>query len=371
MLHHVKPHTLLAMFILACALPLAAQLEDADATTQDKCSKYLKTPLPPEAAQAPQPKAWPDCNSYKLYSGTGVKIDYTAARRCAWSERLAQQAGLEPRYTVASVFGGAAMLTVLYANGEGVEKSLPLAVRFACEAGGAPAEIAGRVEDLDARFARPNAASKKFDFCENTTSGFMEGFCAAYDSELADVKRANSLQELSARMNQAQLRALAELDKLEQAYARAHAAEEIDLSGTARAMIQIDAEDSLRDDFLAALQSCELSKFPNGSSQTYRDADARLNSTYQLKMNNAERRKTEYGAIQPVGIRDTERAWLKYRDGWVEFARLRYPRVPAEAWLTLLTNDRVSVLDSSFCDMDAAEGPCVQKGDTWKPSPLP
>jgi uncharacterized protein YecT (DUF1311 family) len=367
----MKKPLLLVLLVFAWSLQLSAQLEDADADTQAKCAHYLKTPLPAEAAPATQPKAWPDCDSYKLYSGIGTKTDYTVARRCAWSERLAQQAGFQPRFTIAGVFGGSAMLTVLYTNGEGAQENLPLALRFACEAGGAPAEISYRIRDIESRFENPRSANTKFSFCEDITSGFMEGFCAAYKSELADVKRAESLKELSLRMNPAQLQAFDQIDKLEQTYASAHAQGEIDLSGTARAMFQVDAEDSLRDDFLAALQSYEAGRFPSGSSQTYRDADAELNSTYRRKLNDAEKHKAEYGAIQPEGIRDAERAWLKYRDAWVAFARLRYPSVASDVWLAQLTNDRIAVLDGSFCDTDAVDGPCAQKGDTWKPSPLP
>lgn len=360
----------IAALIVACALPLTAQLEDADAATQNKCAEYLGTPLPSEAAQIKQPAAWPDCNSYKLYSGIGVKIDYGAARRCAWSERLAKHAGLEPRYDNSGVFGGAAMLTVLYANGEGVGKNLPLASRFACEAGGAPAEISIRLRDLESRSTNLPATNTKFSFCDDITSGFMEGFCASYGSEIADRKRTESLHELSVQMNHAQRQAFDQLNQLEQAYARSHA-REIDLSGTARAMFQIDAQDTLRDDFIAALQSFEAGRLPTGSAQQYHDADARLNSVYRQEMGNAEGHKRDYGAVQPAGIRDAERAWLKYRDAWVAFAKLRYPTVTSEMWLTLLTKDRTSVLDGSFCDMDADDGPCAQKGDTWKPSPLP
>jgi uncharacterized protein YecT (DUF1311 family) len=228
-----------------------------------------------------------------------------------------------------------------------------------------------RIEHLESLATTTSAASAKFAFCDDITSGFMEGFCAANVSELADQKRVGQLNAISARMNPAQREALVLTIKQEEAYARAHAAGEIDLSGTARAMYQIDAEQSLRDDFLAALQIFEAGKHPSGSVQTYREADARLNAVYRKEMANAEAHEKEYGAVQSVGIRDAERAWLKYRGGWVAFARLRYPAIPPEAWLTLLTSDRTSVLDGSFCDMDAVDGPCAQKGNTWKPSPLP
>jgi len=263
------------------------------------------------------------------------------------------------------------MLTVLYANGEGVAKNIPLAIRFACEAGGAPAEISIRVKHLESLGAGTPKPGLAFDFCDDMTSGYMEGSCAAYGSEIAAQKRAASLDAIAASFTPAQRSAFAALRRLEEEYALAHAKGEIDLSGSARAMYQIDAEDTLRDDFVAALKLFETGKNPGGSKTQYADADARLNLAYRKALGDAEAHKDGYGAVQPEGIRDAERSWLKYRDAWLAFAKARYPSVPADAWLVLLTNDRTSILDGSFCDMDFVEGPCVQKGDTWKPSPLP
>jgi uncharacterized protein YecT (DUF1311 family) len=367
----VKTCWVLALAIVATAGPAWPQLRFASEATQSRCKKYLKIPLPAEAGSYPAPKRWPDCKSYKSYSGLGRRADYDAARKCAWQERLAQLAGLEPRFSVASVFGGSAMLTVLYANGEGVKQNIPLAERFACEAEGAPAEISIRLEDLESR-GKAGEKKSKFDFCNDITSGFMEGFCAAYGSELADEKRADQIQNLPTSMNNDQRRIFNQLVKLEQAYARAHADGEIDTSGTARAMYQVDAEDSLRDDFLAALELFEQKRsLPQASQADYRRADDQLNAVYLSTISEAEIHKKEYGAVQPEGIREAERAWLRYRDLFVAFAQSRYPQISKEGWLTLLTRDRTTVLDGSFCDMDAVEGKCAWKGDTWKPRPLP
>ena len=332
--------------------------------------QYLQTPLPAEAAVVPAPKKWPDCDSYKLYSGIGNKVDYDAARRCAWSERLAQQKGIQPRYSVASVFGGAAMLAVLYADGDGVPRDLNLAGRFVCEAEGAPKEIEIRLEHLESFFNAGKPPKSKFDFCDDITSGFMEGFCAAYGSEIQDQRRAHSIKSITAQLTAAQLVAFKALLKSQEFYSHAYAAGEIDTSGTARAMYQIDAENTLREDFLDALRTFEAGKFPKESTD-FQEADARLNSEYRKAMSDAEQHKSDYGAVQPEGIRNAERAWLKYRDSWLVFARLRYPNVSDQAWLLLLTKDRTSVLDGSFCFMDDVEGPCAPKGDTWKPRPLP
>jgi uncharacterized protein YecT (DUF1311 family) len=376
MLARLKFHLIL-MLLLASASPLTAQLSMASDVsmasdaTQNKCEEYSKTLLPNEAASASSPTSWPDCNSYKLYYGIGAKVDFTAARKCAWSERIAQQKNMEPRYTTASVFGGSAMLTVLYANGQGVKQDYPLALRFACEAGGAPAEINIRLEHLESLSTKPTPIPN-FDFCNDITSGFMEGFCAALGSESADKQRTSNLNALKAKITEEQRRAFDLLIEAQENYAHAHAAGEIDLSGTARAMYQIDAEQTLRDDFLTALQAYEKgSKPPSASASDYHDADARLNYQYRESIADAEKQKAEYGAVQPEGIRNAERAWLKYRDAWLAFVKLHYPQVAAEAWLTLLTKDRTSILDGSFCDMDAVDGKCKWTGDTWKPSPLP
>jgi uncharacterized protein YecT (DUF1311 family) len=367
MLVRMKAVSFLCFLLIAGAAGLSAQSDDSDAI----CKEYLQTPLPAEAQNLPAPEAWPDCDSYKAYSGLGRKVDYEAARKCAWRERLAQNAELEPRYTVGSVFGGSAMLTVLYANGEGVERNLPLAERFACEAGGAQAEIAIRLKDLASRVT-PQTKGARFDFCDDITSGFMEGFCAAYSSELSDQKRGGELKAMSERMTEIQRQAFDDLLRAENAYARAHGSGEIDTSGTARAMYETDAEDSLLADFSAAMRQFEQGKsLPVGTAAEFQNADAKLNAAYKSVMSNASTHKQEYGAVQPEGIRDAERAWLHYRDLFVAFAQLRYPKVPKDAWLTLLTRDRTAVLDGSFCDMDAVEGKCAWQGDTWKPSPLP
>ena len=192
-----RPLWILIIFTSYATLSALGQLQDADEATRSRCKQYMQTPLPVESANVPVPKQWPDCNSYKLYSGIGTKVDFEAARRCAWSERLAAQADLEPRYTPASVFGGSAMLAVLYANGDGIPQNINLAKRFVCEAGGAPAEISIRFDHVATLTQKGRSPGTKFDFCDDITSGFMQGFCAAYASELDDQKRTDSLSRIT------------------------------------------------------------------------------------------------------------------------------------------------------------------------------
>ncbi len=359
----------LVLLLWISVLPLFAQLSDADEDTQRKCAQYLQTPLPAEAANVPAPKSWPRCDSYRSYAGLGRQVDFAAARQCAWAERLAQKAEIEPHYTVASLFGGSAMLSVLYANGQGVPRNLPLALRFACEWGWAPAEFSARIDHLERLQENPSSDSL-FRYCDDISSGFMEGFCAAYSEQVAEQERTRYLEKFSAALDPRQRRAFAKLDAAQKEYAAAHAQGEIDLSGTARARLQIDARQSLRQDFLAALQAFDAGHLPTGSKTTLADAESKRGRALRDALQSATEREMEPGSVHPDGIRSADRAWLKYRDAWIAFAHLRYPQVPPEAWLTLLTNDRTAVIDGSFCDIDAADNQCTQ-GDKWKPSPMP
>jgi uncharacterized protein YecT (DUF1311 family) len=370
MLLRMKKYWFVLLLLSAGAAPLFAQLQYADAKTKAECAKYTQTPLPAEAVSIAAPKQWPTCNSYKLYSGIGTKVDFEAARRCAWQERSAAQAGLTPRYTIASVLGGAAMLTQLYANGEGVERNIALAIRFACEADGAPAEIQGRIEHVESLSSQPTPSAAKFKFCDDATSGFMDGFCTSYEAELANQSRTNALQDLSSKWPEPEQSAFAALEKAQEAYAEAHAKGEIDLSGTSRAAQEIAAEQSLRDSFLDALKSFEKGDLPHHSVAEAQQTDSDLNRVFREAISDAETTKSKYGAVQPEGIRTAERAWLAYRDAWIAFAKLRYPSVGAETWLTILSMDRIATIHGGHCSSDPDNSQCEQQ-DTRAPRPLP
>ena len=132
-------------------------------------------------------------------------------------------------------------------------------------------------------------------------------------------------------------------------------------------MFEIDAESSLKDDFLEAVTAFESGKLPHTSAIESAKADEALNLAYRENLQIADIHKTEYGAIQPDGIRQAERAWLKYRDAWLEFAAMRYPAVARNAWLQLLTADRTLILSGKSCGtLEECDGE-----DQWRPRPLP
>lgn len=96
------------------------------------------TPPLAERITAPAHDQLSECDAEQLYYGIGIPPEPEQARACAL-RRL--DANPDP-------FDGAGLLTMIHANGRGGQRDLDLAIHFPCRMGGAPAEMAGRIERL-------------------------------------------------------------------------------------------------------------------------------------------------------------------------------------------------------------------------------
>ena len=350
------------------AAPIGAQ-QDADLTA--RCEKYLKTALPAEAEALQLPGRFPSCHSLWLYYGLGGQIeDHEAARKCAWQERAVILKEKSAQLGGPGDFG-LETLANIYANGVGVDRSIPLALRFACES----AELVpgtGQIEALEALVAEPAPRTKKdyFNMCEGDSTTPAVAVCAEWDKKVGDEERLAKIQRLSASWPQAQQSALAELVKAEAAYSSAHANGEIDLSGSGWVVWEIEAEQGLRDSFLEALYAFEKGRPPTASPKDSAKADKGLNCFYRKVVAEAGTSRNDISTIRPEGIRLAEQAWLRYRDAWIVFAKLRYPSVSAGSWLTLLTNDRIAILKDVPSEMGIDIPSCMSQGDEVAPRPL-
>jgi uncharacterized protein YecT (DUF1311 family) len=359
----------MAIFTI-CAVHLFAQLDAPDRGVKSACAKYEHTPLPAEAEAVATPQHWPYCDSYKFYAGTHTKVDFEAARKCAWAERLASGAGLEPIYGFGRVFGGSAMLTLLYSNGEGVERNIPLAIRFACESGWAPGQVDGHVEHLEVLKGRRPSSDSTFRFCDGIPGSFMENYCERYNAQLADQSRSDTLRDLSSNWPEPQRAAFAALEEAQTAYSQAHGKGEIDTAGASRTTQEIRAEESLRESFLAAVRAFEKGDFPGPSTGNAEQTGGELERAYHSAVDEADAAISNPDALLAEDLRTAQHAWLKYRDAWLAFAKLRYPSLSADSLLTLLNKDRIATIQGKPCESDPDTSDCAQQ-DTQAPRPLP
>lgn len=333
-----------AFILLGAALLTSAQQYDwGDGAEEDDSPEFetsralcrsLRDREPPAAHRptARQATTLRGCDSEALYYGIGRTADPVLARQCAFLEADREDAPL---------FGGRVMLMTIYANGAGVERDLDLAIHLACGIEGAPMESHGRVSRL-AELKESDWAGSDFHFCEQATSGLIMGHCAAHEARIAGARRTARLNQLIAGWSPRQKLGLAPLQQAHAFYVEAHGNGEIDLSGTMRGALQIGAEEALRDEFVGMIERLDSGREPIASRAQFQAADHALNEAYRQRL------RGEFGpgpgAVTREGIRAAQRAWLGYRDAFLRFAAVKYPRVSRDSLATWLTRQRTALL---------------------------
>lgn len=317
--------------IVALLLPGVGAAKDAD--VERACARVAGFRFPdadrPSAAEVAALKG---CDSEALYYGIGLPADPVKARACAFAQL---DAGDE------EVFGGSNVLMMIYANGKGVKQDLDAPTAVACQTSHAPAERELSVKHL----AAMRAGSADFDLCDDITSGYMQGFCAAHAERVQAVARARRRSAVVAKLPEAPRKELAALGRVAKTFFEARVAHEVDLSGTGRAAFSIAERASLEDGFVEMLERAARGEAPGATPRQYQEADSALNAVHGRIM----RRKpllgdTWWGTVTPAGIREAQRAWLPYRDAWARFGCALVPGSSSEGWKDLLTRQRVEML---------------------------
>jgi hypothetical protein len=326
--------------VLFVLIPIAFTPLTAFAADELECQQWADIPIPQEdIGNAPE-----DCSSADLYYGAdghGLGGDYVAARHCAYRERAAG----EYRF-----FGDRSVLLMLYANGQGVSRNIPLAKRFVCEYSGAPAEISGRLRHLD-RIVRGDD-NKAMDVCDDITSGAMAGACESWSAKFAQSDREKLWDDLQSAWTQAQRDALAELREAANVYFHDSSGKEVDLSGSARYMFVTEAYESLSITFLDDVARIEDGWRPDDSLE---DADSELEATYRRVLDLLEAstyvsvdgwERGNFGTVKADDVRTTQLSWFSYREAWVKFATTRYPDTAPDTWRAWLAKARAKALAS-------------------------
>jgi uncharacterized protein YecT (DUF1311 family) len=335
-----------AAAVLLSAAPASAQNwadipTDSDfSASKELCRKVRGVKLPdadrPDAATR---KALKGCSSEALYYGIGMPADPIRARQCAFLEMEADGS----HEGSAGVFSGRVMLMTIYANGVGAERNLDIAIDLACHVPGAPYEYDGRVMNL-AELKAKGWTGKNFSYCDNITSGMAQGLCAEHGARLAKQERARKLGKRMEKWSAADRQAFTPLQKALDTFVEALGSNEVDLSGTAGGAMMVDDQESHRADFEALLEQLEQGKGPRASAEDFKAEDARLNKVYQAVQKYPDE-DVAWGTVTKAGIKKTQKAWLKYRDAWVAFARIHYPSVTREALSYELTKQRIARLE--------------------------
>jgi len=304
-------------------------------TSRALCRK-LRDREPP-AADRPDPataRSLKGCDSEALYYGIGMPSDPVRARQCAF---------LEAEREDGEVFSGRTMLMTIYANGRGAKRDLDVAAHLACGIEGAPMESHGRVTHL-AELKAKGWKGQDFHFCDHITSGLAMGYCSSHEAGLAGARREAALTAMIAGWTAAQKQAFARLRTAHAAYVEAHSSGEVDLSGTARGAMAVQAEEALRDELVEVLERLRSGRALPVPAARLAAEDAALNLAYRKRLRESAGTAGHPGAVTAAGIRAAERAWLRYRDSFLAMAAAKFPRVPRDELAAWLTRQRIARL---------------------------
>lgn len=327
-LDHLMHRFSLIVALGLCA-PLCASASAAAPSAAAQCAAVQGLRYP--AADFPSPaqaRRLHNCDASNLYRGIGQPKNVELARQCALLAGDEDAAyGAKP-----------GVLMMVYANGDGVARNLPLARKAACAADGAPAELAGRLEHLAA--LRPG---QRIDVCDDITSGMMMGYCSAIEAAQHGAARESTLSRIVASFSTTERAAFARLRQRADAYIAARGEYELDLSGSARGAIMQGEIDEQHAGFLRALQQFERGALPRANAAAYQKLDRQLNAVYARVR--AQPAPGYQGAPTAAGVLQVQRRWLAYRDAWVEFGKLRYPAAAPDAWRAHFTEERIKLLE--------------------------
>lgn len=306
-------------------LVAAAGAHAADTSYDDMLAKArvdCAKAAPAWPARDRPPAGQARCDAKNAYYGIGEPVDYAKARACAFQAKDEQNDN--------------DVLAMLYANGQGVARNFALARKAVCDAQAAPMEYQGRLEHLARMEAAKGAKPETFDYCDDISSGAMMSYCASVRADLAQQTRDHGVAALSASWPAAQKAALATLRRHMETWVKARDGE-IDLSGTARGEMLTEAEDAVHEEFAVMLASAEKGRIASVTPAHAKAVDDKLNATWKRVRAVSEDR---LGTVKQDDILHAQREWLRYRDAWIVFGKLRWPAISAATWSSFMAEGR-------------------------------
>lgn len=275
--------------------------------------------------------------SYCLYYGIDCDADPVKARLYAIHEYLDSAPGGE--------LGAREMLLTIYANGVGAKRNFDLAMKFCCEAGGwAEAESQGRKAHI-AQLKKDNWKGNDFSFYDDITSGYMQGACAKHNYNMNASERRKKYSALISHWSAKDKAELVQLKTVMDSFISMRTQNEVDLSGTARAAFVWEEQDGLEQAFLDNLIALEKDSVPNYSQNDFNKIDARLNELYRFL---GTKDTIGYSTIVFHDIKATEIEWVRYRDAWVNFCKIKYPSLNPIRIMVWQTKKRVVMLKELY-----------------------
>lgn len=234
------------------------------------------------------------------------------------------------------------VLMMLYANGYGVAKDEPLAIKYACGLENvAKAEMEARIAHL-----ANGIGTRPFDFCDDITSGFSGTICASIKERQHDNARLARLDRYAAKLQPGSKPAFRALRQAAEAYSQKL---EADMRGTAAPSMAMSAAGRVMDQFAGDVIKAASGKVPPCRPTACDGREAELGRTLQAVL---ARTSTDEHHPERIGdstisrddIAEAQRAWIAYRDAWMAFLATGASTADPASVKAMLTARRIARL---------------------------
>jgi hypothetical protein len=325
--------SLLRLFLLLSLIPALAsvalcQPQITDPGAQKMCAAVKDAQLPAQdQPTADEKQTLANCSSQDLYFGFGQAPDPVKAKKCAYLE---MEQGKDPLD-----IAGRSILMMVYANGRGADRNMDVAIKLACEMPGGPGDVAGNIYELERMRKAPPTA--RYSVCDHSAAPHLYKSCAILGDRFDSIRRAKEISDITSGWSERDRKAFNSLQQAAQNFFKSRASSEINLEPT----FEVQEMAFMENGFISKLQQLEKGDLPSFSAADLKKARTELDEAYAATQKDPNRR---WGTATVAGVRQTEQLWIAYRDAWVKFGKIKYPRVTAGSWQTWLDQDRLAML---------------------------
>lgn len=324
------PRLLLSLFLVPGLASVAVcQQKISDPGAQRMCAAVKDAQLPAQDQPTPEEKkSLANCSSQDLYFGFGQPADPAKARKCAYVE---MEQGKDPLE-----IAGKAILMMVYANGKGADRNIDAAIKLACEMPGAPGDVAGNIYELERfRKAPPNA---RYSVCDHSAAPHLYKSCAILGDRFDAIRRAKEISDITSNWSGKDRKAFASLHQAAEDFFKSRASTEINLEPT----FEVQEMAFMENGFISKLQQLQKGDLPSFAAADKKKGQAELDEAYAATQKDPKRR---WGTATVEGVQHTQQLWIAYKDAWVKFGKIKYPKVTPDSWETWLDQERLAMLE--------------------------
>jgi len=321
---------LLSFFLIPAVASVAiCQSAIKDPGAQRMCAAVKDAQLPTQdQPTADEKKSLANCSSQDLYFGFGQSPDPVKAKKCAYVEMEQGKDDLD--------IAGRSILMMVYANGRGADRNMDIAIKLACEMPGGPGDVAGNIYELERmRKATPTA---RYSVCDHSAAPHLYKSCAILGDRFDAIQRAKELSDITSGWTEKDRNAFASLQEAAETFFKSRASSEINLEPT----FEVQEMAFMENGFISKLQQLEKGDVPSFSTMDMKKAQTELDEAYTATQKDPNRR---WGTATVAGVRQTEQLWIAYKDAWIKFGKIKYPKVTADSWQTWLDQERLAMLE--------------------------